>query len=117
MTEKDSILIKRFDGSNINFRVWKIRVQTAMMANNCENAIDVDFDIDEENHEAENALMNKKAKQIIIQSITDSICGEISEDALTDLAKDMWAIIIAKYHILNIQGINFKRGSFAIKTR
>ena len=40
MTEKE-VNIKRFDGNSIDFRVWKIRVQTAMMAKDCEDAIEL----------------------------------------------------------------------------
>ena len=111
MTEKE-VNIKRFDGNSIDFRVWKIRVQTAMMANDCEDAILDGFDFAESGKEAANAKMNKKAKLIIVQSITDSILRKISKDALTDLAKDLWANIIATYESLDEFSIIFLRGKF-----
>ena len=111
MTEKE-VNIKRFDGNSIDFRVWKIRVQTAMMANDCEDAILEGFDIAESGKEAANAKMNKKAKLIIVQSITDSILRKISKDALTDLAKDLWANIIATYESMDEFSIIFLRGKF-----
>jgi hypothetical protein len=98
--------VKKFDGND--FRTWKIRVESALMADDCWKACNTTFNIAEAGKVAENEKLNSRAKLIIISTISDNVLRSVYKET----AKEMWAALCTKYEMKDIQGINFTRRNF-----
>ena len=104
---------KKFDGTD--FGLWKDKVQAALKASKCVEAIKTEFKIkveDEDQNKAEKERKNEetddKAKFILMSTIADNILRKISRKS----AKDIWKSLTDKYEDSNLQNVIFLRRRF-----
>jgi hypothetical protein len=104
---------KKFDGND--FGLWKDKVQEALKASKCVEAIKNEFKIkveDEDQDKAEKERKNEetddKAKFILMTTIADNILRKISKKS----AKDIWKSLTDKYEDRNLQNVIFLRRRF-----
>ena len=65
--------IKKFDGKD--FVLWKDKIETALRATQCSEAISEDFEI-----AADNRIKDDKAKTILMSSIDDKILRRLKRN-------------------------------------
>jgi hypothetical protein len=104
---------KKFDGTD--FVLWKDKVQAALKASKCVEAIKTEFKIkiegedqNKEEKEKKNEETDDKTKFILMSTISDNILRKISRKS----AKDIWKSLTDKYEDRNLQNGFFLRRRF-----
>ena len=104
---------KKFDGTD--FVLWKDKIQAALKASKCVEAIKEEFKIklegdieNKEEKEKKNEETDGKAKFILMSTIADNILRKISRRS----ARDIWKSLTDKYEDRNLQNVIFLRRKF-----
>jgi hypothetical protein len=90
--------IRKFDG--IDFILWKDRIENALEASKCSDAIKEDFDpsVSEDNVIKNKKEQDTKAKLILMSSMQDSVLRTLPMTS----AKEIWKSLIVKKKMVRI---------------
>ena len=96
MADKESNVkysIKKFDGTD--FKIWKLRIQIALRAESCEDAILNGFTVKNEDESAnpDKTKQDKKASLVITSALTDSILNSVYEETALGIWRNLSNVV------------------------